>query len=98
MLLMSEDTSIVVSVDDVKTFEKLKLISQIAPLKDKIRSFQRKYDCDLSAFEDKLKQLPEDFERWDDFIEWNAYSESLDDLESKLKKIEDATDFRISPG
>jgi hypothetical protein len=32
---MAEDASIVVSVDDVRAFEKLKLISQIAPLKRK---------------------------------------------------------------
>ncbi len=84
---MGEDTSIVVSADDVRTFEKLKLISQIAPLKDKIRSFQRRYGCDLASFEDRLKQLPENFERWDDFMEWKAYADSLSDLESKLKKI-----------
>jgi hypothetical protein len=95
---MTEDASIViVSVDDVKAFEKLKLISQIAPLKERIRSFERKYDGDLDALENKMKKLPEDFDRWDDFIEWKAYNDSLKDLESKLKKIEDATDFRIAP-
>ena len=95
---MGEDTSITISVEDIKAFEKLKLISQIAPLKERIRSFERKYRCDLNAFEAKLKQLPEDFERWDDFIEWKAYADSLKDLESKLKKIEDATNFRIASG
>lgn len=94
---MAEDASIVVSVDDIKAFERLKFISQIAPLKERIRSFERKYNCGLEAFEDKIKQLPEDFERWDDFIEWKAYADSLKELESKLKKIEDATDFRIAP-
>lgn len=89
--------SIVVSAEDVKAFQKLKIISQLAPLKERIKSFERKYGCDLEAFENRQKQLPEDFERWDDFIEWKAYSESLKDLESKLKKIENATDFRIAP-
>ena len=95
---MGEDASIVVSVDDIKAFEKLKLISQMAPVKERIRSFERKHGCNLDAFEDKLKQLPEDFERWDDFIEWKAYADSLKDLESRLKKIEDATNFRIASG
>jgi hypothetical protein len=93
---MAEDTSNVVSVDDVRAFEKLKLISEIAPLKERIRSFERKYKADLKAFEDKMLLQPEDFERWDDFIEWKAYNDCLKDLESKLKKIEDATDFRIA--
>ena len=95
---MGEDTSIVVSVDDIKTFEKLKLISQMAPVNERIRSFERKYGCNITAFENKLRQLPEDFELWDDLIEWKAYSDSLKDLESKLKKIEDATNFRIAKG
>jgi hypothetical protein len=95
---MGEDASIVVSVDDIKAFERLKLISQIAPVKERLRSFESKYRCNIEAFEDKIKQLPEDFERWDDFIEWKAYAESLKDLESKLKMIQDAKHFRISPG
>ena len=57
-----------------------------------------KHRCNLDAFEEILKHLPEDFERWDDFIEWKAYVDSLKDLESRLKKIEDATNFRIDSG
>jgi hypothetical protein len=96
--MMGEETSIIVSVDDVRTFEKLKLISQMAPVKERIRSFERKYGCNIAAFENKLRQLPEDFELWDDLIEWKAYADNLKDLESKLKKIEDATNFRIAKG
>jgi hypothetical protein len=95
---MSEDTSIIVSVDDIRTFEKLKLISQMAPVNERIRSFEMKYGCNITAFENKLSQLPEDFELWDDLIEWKAYADSLKYLESKLKKIEDATNFRIAKG
>ena len=95
---MGEDASIVVTVDDIKAFEKLKLISQLAPVKERISSFERKHGCRLRAFEDRIKQLPEDFERWDDFIEWKAYADSLKDLELRLKKIEDARDFRIASG
>ncbi len=94
--VMGENASIVVTVDDIKAFEKLKLISQIAPVKERISSFERKHGCSLRAFEEKLKLLPEDFERWDDFIEWKAYADSLKDLKSRLKKIEDARDFRIA--
>ena len=95
---MGEDASIVVTVDDIKAFEKLKLISQLAPVKERISSFERKHGCGLRAFEERLKQLPEDFERWDDYIEWKAYADSLKDLELRLKKIEDARNFRIALG
>jgi hypothetical protein len=95
---MSEDACIVISVDDIKAFERLKLISQIAPVKDRIKSFEMKHKCSLDAFEEKLKQLPEDFERWDDFIEWKSYTNSLKNFESKLKKIEYAKNFKIASG
>ncbi|MDD2755912.1 MAG: hypothetical protein PHS80_10340 [Methanothrix sp.] len=81
--MISEDASIVITVDDLKTFERLKLISQMAPVKERINSFERKYGCGLKAFEDRIARLPEDFERWDDFIEWKAYADSLRDLEKR---------------
>ena len=96
--MMGEDACIVVTVDDIKTFEKLKLISQMAPVKERINSLERKHGCSFKAFEDRIAHLPENFERWDDFIEWKAYEDSLSDLESRLKKIEDATNFRIASG
>jgi len=47
------------------------------------------------VFEKKVKQEKENFEKWDDYIEWKAYVESLKNLESKLRKIEGAEDIRI---
>jgi len=52
----------------------------IAIVKERIISFENKHGCNLETFEDRLKQLPEDFERWDDFIEWKAYEDRLKNL------------------
>ena len=54
--------------------------SSLAPVKERIRHFERKHGCNLETFEDRLKQLPEDFECWDDFIEWKACRDRLKDL------------------
>ncbi len=54
-------------------------------MKEKIDSFEKKHGCNLRAFEDRIKQLPEDFELWDDFIEWKAYADSLKELESEIR-------------
>jgi len=80
-------------VNEVKAVERLFVISKIASLKEKIRSLEKKYGCDLRAFEERIKRLPEDFERWDDFIEWKAYSESVKELQARLDMIEDAEDI-----
>ena len=88
--------SITVSKDEVIGFEKLKAISQIAPIKERIRFFESKYGCTLGEFKDRIKREKEDFEKWDDYIEWRAYIESLKDLESKMRDIEDAQYVRIT--
>lgn len=85
--------SITVSKEEVKGFEKLKAISQIAPIKERIRFFESKYGCTLGEFKNKIKQEKEDFEKWDEYIEWKAYIKSLRDIESKMRDIEDAKDF-----
>ena len=88
--------SIIISKEDVKTFEKLIIISQMAPIKERIKTFEKKYGYTLKEFEDKMKQENEEFEKWDDYIEWKAYTESLRNLESKLRAIESAEDIRVS--
>ena len=88
--------SIIMSKDEIKGFEKLKAISQIAPIKERLRFFESKYKCTFEEFKNKIKQEKEDFKKWDDYIEWKAYIENLKDLESKLRKIEDAKDIRIT--
>jgi hypothetical protein len=90
-----KEMMIVVTKDEVKELERLKTISQTAPIKERIKFFERKYGCTFDEFEDKIKQ-EEDFEKWDDYIEWKAYIESLKDLESKMRAIEDAQDVRIT--
>jgi len=88
--------SIRVSKDEVRVFEKLKAISQIAPIKERIQFFESKYGCTLGEFGATIKREKEDFERWDDYIEWTAYAESLKELEAKIKDIAHAQDVRIT--
>ena len=57
-----------ISKEDIKTLEKLNIISQIAPIKDKIKALERKYGCSFQEFEEEIKK-EEDFQKWDDYIE-----------------------------
>ncbi|MFB0561935.1 MAG: hypothetical protein ACETWM_12100 [Candidatus Lokiarchaeia archaeon] len=85
-----------VSREEIREYQKLKIISQIAPIREKIMFFERKYGCSFEDFERRIGEGGEDFEVWDDYIEWKAYSESFRDLTAKLEKIEDAKDIRIT--
>jgi hypothetical protein len=84
-----------ISKEDIKLFEKLNIISQITPIKEKIKYFEQKYKHSFEAFEIYAKS-EENFQEWDDYIEWKGYEEKLKDLELKLKEIESATDFKVS--
>ena len=42
-----------------------------------------------------MKEETENFEKWEDYIEWKAYIETFKDLTAKLKEIDDATDIKV---
>jgi len=85
------------SKDEIKEYEKLKIISQMAPLKGKIELFEKKYRCRFKEFEKDIKRKErEDFGAWDDYIEWKAYLKTMQELETKIKEIEDALDITIT--
>lgn len=87
---------IVLSSDEIKEYKELKIISQLTPIKEKIKYFESKYGCSFEEFGRNLKEKEEKFEEWDGYIEWKAYIESLRDLERKLKEIKDAKDIRVA--
>jgi len=85
-----------VLIDEVKEYKKLKLISEMAPIKDRIKLLENKYNCNFKNFEKKLKQQPEDFELWDDYIEWKAYQNKLKEIKEKIGEIKNAKDITIT--
>jgi len=85
-----------ISKEEIRLLERLNIISQMVPIKEKIRLFEQKYDCDFKTFENRIQTEEEDFQKWDDYIEWKAYTEKLKDLELTLKEMEDAQDFKIT--
>lgn len=86
-----------VTKKEIIEYKKLEIISQIASIKSKIELFESKYGCKFEDFEKKIKdKQDEDFEEWDDYIEWKAYVRTLEELKEELKKIENAKDVRIA--
>ena len=89
-------SEVVVSKRDLLLHERLRIISELDPIREKIRLFEEKYGMPLEEFERKLKSSDESFEEWDDYIEWKAYVKKLRELESKLREIEHAQRVRIT--
>jgi septation ring formation regulator EzrA len=92
-MAMSE---VVISKRDVLAHERLRVISELAPIREKIRMFEEKYGTTIEEFEKKLKSSEESFEAWDDYIEWKAYVKKLEELKSRLREIEHAQRVRVA--
>ena len=86
-----------ISKDEIREYERLKVISQIAAIRSRIESFEKKYHRTLGEFEAGMPtRRKEDFGAWDDCIEWKAYVRALHDLEVRLKEIDNAQDIRVT--
>jgi len=92
-------SEVVISKRDVLAYERLRIISELAPIRERVKAFEKKYGMTLKEFERKLTDSTdseESFEAWDDYIEWKAYVRKLEELEKMLKEIEHAQRVRIA--
>ena len=66
----------------------LDYVAQKQVLSQKIAWFEKKYNLDFQSFEVKIEQVTtEDFEMWDDYIEWKACTHFLTELLAKIEDI-----------
>lgn len=56
-------------------------------VQDRIAQYEKKYATQFEGFEKMMKEEEEDFEKYDDYIEWKAYLNQLKDLRQKIKDI-----------
>lgn len=84
-----------ISKKELIEYTKLKLLSEITLTKEKLNLFENKYGCTLEEFKTRIEESEEKFEEWDDYIEWKAYSERLQDLKNKLNELDNAKDIEI---
>ena len=86
-----------ISKDEIKEYEKLKIISQLAMAKGKIELLEKKYRCSFNEFDKIIKRKKsEDFNAWDDYIEWKAYIKTIEELKQKIKEIEGAENITVT--
>jgi len=83
-------------IDDIKEYKKLKLISEMIPIRERIRLFENKYNLSFENFEKKIKQQPEDFKLWDDYIEWKAYQNKFNEIKETINKVKNDKDITIT--
>ena len=59
---------------DIENYVKMKFYTELTLIKEKLTLFEKKYNCDFPQFEKSINEAEEeDFERWDDYMEWKAF-------------------------
>lgn len=61
--------------------------AELHKVQDKIKQYERKYTTSFENFEKIMNHEAEDFEKYDDYIEWKAYLNQRQDLRQKIKDI-----------
>jgi hypothetical protein len=79
---------ITVGKQDIGQLLLLDYLASLHSAQEKLRLFECKYQTSLKDFSDSLKASEqEDFEAWDDYMEWKAFQRVSDDLSQKIDEI-----------
>ena len=73
---------------EIKQYKKLIILGEIIPIKERIKLFEKKYGLTFDEFEKKVASGEENYEKWDDYIEWKAYHFKLEELKKSLIGID----------
>lgn len=85
-----------ISKDNVKNLYETELTFELNQVKDKIELYSKKYNSSFEQFENKVKDSEkENFEEWDDYMEWNAFQKSYQDLLQKKSDLEN-DNFKVA--
>jgi len=80
---------VTLNINKLKDLYYTNLIHEINKAKDKLAIFQIKYSSDFLSYEKKIKKASrEDFERWDDYMEWKAFYKSYNTLIAEKRDFE----------
>ncbi len=97
ILFMVIRMDLIVSRTEIKEYEKLKIISELSLVKEKLQLFESKYNCSFEDFEKQINhRKQENFTEWDDFIEWKAYFEKKAALTERMEQVADVQNIRIA--
>lgn len=79
---------ITIDKQDIGNLVLLDYLASLHSAQEKLRLFERKYQTSLDEFSVALKASDqEDFEAWDDYMEWKAYRRVSEDLSQKIEEI-----------
>ncbi len=79
----------------IKNLYYANILYEIHTVEDKLSFFESKYKTTFEKFEIAIKNSTEDFEKWDDYMEWKAFHKKYEELSSQKKDIENGN-YKVS--
>lgn len=78
----------ILNSDIVKNLYYTNILYEIHTIEDKLSFFKVKYKMSYEDFEQKIKSSVENFDNWDDYMEWKAFTKKHKELSSQKIDIE----------
>ncbi len=80
----------ILNLNKVKDLYYVNLIYELNKTKDKMDLFEKKYSQDFKSFEGNIKNSSkEDFEKWDDYMEWKAFVKLYNKLMAEKRDFDE---------
>ncbi len=86
---------LIIRKEKIIDFYVLNYLYEIHMIEERIRLFEKKYQISFRNFEIQLFKEEENFEKWDDYMEWKAYLKSFHHLKIKKEQIKNGN-YQIS--
>ncbi len=85
MLSAETNPAVEITNQEIQSYVKMKLITELTLIKERLTLFKKKYNCDFSSFEQSvLHAETEEFEKWDDYMEWKAFEKKYQSVIKRL--------------
>jgi len=79
-----------INLNKVRDLYYMNLIYEINKAKDKLDLYKKKYTSDFLSFEKKVKNASkEDFEKWDDYMEWKSFYKAYKKLLAEKRDFDE---------
>ena len=86
---------VTISHTDILNMMRIELLARLRAMQDKIHWFEQKYACSFEEFEVKVQTKNENFEHWDDYMEWQAYQKASEDIQHDITELQNGN-FEIT--
>lgn len=65
----------------------IETLSELHQAQEKLRFFQEKYSQNFESFSNEIDTEEENFGHFDDYMEWKAYTQLLNNLKQKIEDL-----------